>query len=101
MIREHARSIAAGSMKYGNGYDRRSGLSAALLDHAGATPCVGGNNVRFESEADICSAQTRVRLTPNSNRESRLPRKIVSVLSSKTDVCGGAQLIFRPIKAVK
>jgi hypothetical protein len=34
-------------------------------------------NVRFGSKADMCGAKGHVRFTPNSDRESGLPRKIV------------------------
>src|SRR5262249_17268405 len=37
-------------------------------------------HVRFGSEADICSAKRHVRFTPNSDRESRLPPKVMSAL---------------------
>src|SRR5262245_36510143 len=40
----------------------------------------GGYNVRFGSKADICSAQADVCFTPNSNRESRHPQRVMSAL---------------------
>lgn len=35
-----------------------------------------GLNVRFGSEADVCSAKRHVRFAPNSDRKSGLPRKV-------------------------
>jgi len=35
-------------------------------------------NVRFGSKADICAAISHVRFTPNSDRESGLPAKVLS-----------------------
>src|SRR5262249_61441423 len=46
-----------------------------------------GAHVRFGSKADICSAQAHVRFTPNSDRKSRLPRKVMSALPPKADMC--------------
>jgi hypothetical protein len=43
-------------------------------------------HVRFGSEADICSAPTHVRFTPNSDRESGFPRKVMSALPPKADM---------------
>src|SRR5262245_44063969 len=40
-------------------------------------------NVRFGSQADICGAQTHVRFTPNSDRESRHPQTVMSALPQK------------------
>ena len=44
-------------------------------------------HVRFGSEADMCSALRHVRFTPNSDRESGLPTKVMSALPSKADMC--------------
>jgi hypothetical protein len=44
-------------------------------------------NVRFGSEADICAAISDVRFTPNSDRESGHPHKVMSALPPKADVC--------------
>ena len=44
--------------------------------------------VRFGSQADICGAIRRGRFTPNSDRKSGLPRKVVSALPPKVDMCG-------------
>ena len=46
--------------------------------------------VRFESLADMCSALADVRFTPNSDRESRHPRKAMSALPPKADMCSAA-----------
>jgi hypothetical protein len=43
--------------------------------------------VRFGSKADICSAQAHVRFTPNSDRESGLPAKVMSALPPRADMC--------------
>ena len=43
--------------------------------------------VRFGSEADICAAKTDVRFAPNSDRESGLPRTVMSALHPKADMC--------------
>jgi hypothetical protein len=40
-------------------------------------------DVRFGSKADICGAPTHVRFTPNSDRESELPQKVMSALPRK------------------
>src|SRR5262245_51924350 len=45
-------------------------------------------NVRFGSEADICSATGHVRFTPNSDRKSGHPQNIMSALPPKADMCG-------------
>jgi hypothetical protein len=43
-------------------------------------------NVRFGSEADICSAIGHVRFTPNSDRESGFPQQAMSALPPKADI---------------
>jgi hypothetical protein len=54
-------------------------------------------NVRFGSKADICSA-THVRFTPNSDRESGFPQKVMSALPPKADICSAlAHVCFGPI----
>src|SRR5262249_39766348 len=59
---------------------------------------VKGPDVRFGSLADICSAQAHVRFTPNSDRESGLPAKVMSALPPKADICGAqADVCFGPI----
>src|SRR5262245_44572204 len=40
-------------------------------------------DVRFGSEADICSAKCHVRFTPNSDRESGFPQAVMSALGQK------------------
>ena len=55
-------------------------------------------DVRFGSLADICSAKGHVRFTPNSDRESGFPRKVMSALPPKADMCGAAiDVRFGPI----
>jgi hypothetical protein len=44
--------------------------------------------VRFGSKADICAATSHVRFTPNSDRESEIPQKVMSALLPKADMCG-------------
>src|SRR5215813_3140217 len=44
-------------------------------------------DVRFGSKADICSAPTHVRFTPNSDRKSGLPQELMSALPPKADMC--------------
>src|SRR5215813_8492025 len=41
-------------------------------------------NVRFGSKADMSNASTHVRFTPNSDRESRHPQKVMSALPLKS-----------------
>src|SRR5262245_57993146 len=56
------------------------------------------DHVRFGSQADICSAPTHVRFTPNSDRESRLPQTVMSALPPKADMCSAvANVCFGPI----
>ena len=45
-------------------------------------------HVRFGSKADICSAPTHVRFTPNSDRKSRHTQTVMSALPPKADMCG-------------
>src|SRR5262249_12830630 len=47
-------------------------------------------DVRFGSKADICSANSHVRFTPNSDRESGLPQAAMSALPPKADSCTAA-----------
>ena len=42
--------------------------------------CRGDAHVRFGSKADICSASTYVRFTPDNDRESGFPHKVMSAL---------------------
>jgi hypothetical protein len=54
-------------------------------------------NVRFGSKADICSAPTHVRFTPNSDRKSRHAQMVMSALPLKADMMG--QLFLTRINA--
>jgi len=45
-------------------------------------------DVRFGSKADMCGATSYVRFTPDSDRESGFPRKVMSALPPKADMCG-------------
>jgi len=54
-------------------------------------------DVRFGSKADMCSANSHVRFSPNSNRESGLPAKGMSALLLKADMCGAlAHVCYGP-----
>jgi hypothetical protein len=44
-------------------------------------------HVRFGSKADICGATAHVRFTPDSDRESGFPHKVMSALPPKADMC--------------
>jgi len=44
-------------------------------------------DVRFGSKADMCAAKGHVRFTPDSDRESRHPHKVMSALLPKADMC--------------
>jgi hypothetical protein len=48
-------------------------------------------DVRFGSEADICSAKGHVRFAPNSDHESGFPQTVMSALPLKADMCGAAK----------
>jgi hypothetical protein len=59
---------------------------------------VSSADVRFGSEADICSATADFRFTLNSDRESGFPQKAMSALPLKADMCGAlAHVCFVPI----
>jgi hypothetical protein len=54
-------------------------------------------DVRFGSKADICGATSHVRFTPNSDRKSGFPHKVMSALPPKADMCGAmAHVCFGP-----
>jgi hypothetical protein len=54
-------------------------------------------DVRFGSKADICSAPTHVRFTPNSDRESGFPQTVMTALPPKADMCSAlAYVCFGP-----
>ena len=56
------------------------------------------SDVRFGSEADMCSAIGHVRFAPNSDRKSGPPKIAMSALDLKADVCGAtAHVGFGPI----
>ena len=53
------------------------------ITHAGIGPSRASrrrSHVRFGSKGDICSAKRHVRFTPNSDRESEIPKKVMSAL---------------------
>ena len=56
------------------------GADRACYDNRPATKC---RDVRFGSKADICAATSHVRFTPNSDRESVFPQKVMSALPPK------------------
>ena len=43
-------------------------------------------NVRFGSEAGMCSAKAQVRFAPDNDRESEFPDKVMSALPPKADI---------------
>jgi hypothetical protein len=54
-------------------------------------------DVRFGSKADICGAINHVRFTPDSDRESRHPHKVMSALPPIADMCSAlAHVSFGP-----
>jgi hypothetical protein len=62
--------------------------------------CVGPEavNVRFGSEADISQCNRHVRFTPNSDRKSGFPHRVMSALHPKADMCGATRHVcFGPI----
>jgi len=57
----------------------------------------GRFDVRFGSKADVCVAKPYVRFTPESDRESGHPHKVMSALHLKADMCGAvAHVGFGP-----
>src|SRR5262245_55195796 len=48
-------------------------------------------DVRSGSKADICSAPTHVRFTPNSDRKNRDAQMVMSALPLKADMCGATR----------
>jgi hypothetical protein len=55
-------------------------------------------HVRFGSKADICAATSHVRFTPNSDRKSGFPNKVMSALLPKADMCSAlAYVCYGPI----
>jgi hypothetical protein len=52
----------------------------------------GAGDVRFGSKADICAATSHVRFTPNSDRKSGFPHKVMSALSPKADSCAASTI---------
>jgi len=49
---------------------------------------LGTFDVRFGSKADIRTAPSHVRFTPNRDRKSGLPQRGMSALPPKADICG-------------
>jgi len=59
-------------------------------------------DVRFGLKADICAAISDVRFTPNSDRESGPPQKVMSALPPKADMCGAtSDVCFGPIADIQ
>jgi hypothetical protein len=57
-------------------------------------------NVRFGSQADICSAKGHVRFTPDSDRESgHVPQMVMSALPPKADMCSANRHVCSGPKA--
>jgi hypothetical protein len=66
-----------------------SNLVACTTGNSASYPLEGVRetlHVRFGSKVDICDATAHVRFTPNSDRKSGLPRKVVSALPPKADM---------------
>jgi hypothetical protein len=57
-------------------------------------------NVRFGSKADICAANSDVRFTPDSDRKSGFPQKVMSALPPKADMCGATRYVRFGPKAI-
>src|SRR5262245_55500859 len=78
----------------------RLGVGTATLTSPiamGGGPLRRRSDVRFGSEADICSAIGHVRFTPNSDREIRHLPKAMSALPLKADMCAAlAHVCFGP-----
>ena len=53
-------------------------------------------NVRFGLQVDICSANSHVCFTPNSDRESEIPQKAMSALAPKADMCSARGYVRLP-----
>jgi hypothetical protein len=54
-------------------------------------------HVRFGSKADIHAAKSHVRFTPDNDRESGFPHKVMSTLPPKADMCSAlAHVCFGP-----
>jgi len=45
-------------------------------------------DVRYGSKANMCGANRYVRFSPESDRESRHPQRVMSALPLKADMCG-------------
>jgi hypothetical protein len=57
-----------------------------------------GTDVRFGSKADMCGAKRYVRFAPESDRESRHQKRVMSALHPIADMCGAtAHVGFGPI----
>jgi hypothetical protein len=67
-------------------------------NRSGITNRTGRANVRFGSEADMCSALVDVRFTPESDRESGFGQPVMSALHPKADMCSArGYVLFGPI----
>jgi hypothetical protein len=66
-------------------------------------PCqVRGANVRFGSYADICTATSHVRFTPNNDRKSGHAAKAMSALPPKADMCDAtSDVCYGPIADIR
>ena len=54
-------------------------------------------HIGIGSKADMCSALWHVRFTPNSDRKSGPPHKVMSALPAKADMCGAtSDVCFGP-----
>jgi hypothetical protein len=63
-----------------------------------ADMCSAARDVCFGSKADVRTAISNVRFTPNSDRESGFPKKFMSALPPKADTCSAlSDVRFGPI----
>jgi hypothetical protein len=77
---------------------RITGAKSRLDDGIGCSCVLEEGHVRFGSKADMCVAKRHVRSTPDSDRESEIPRKGMSALHPKADMCSAtAHVCYGPI----
>ena len=69
---------------YGTLDTARISFSKKVARHGGYGD---GHDVGFGSLVDICAAKSDVGFTPNSDRESGFPQKVMSALTPKADMC--------------
>jgi hypothetical protein len=79
-------------------------IASSSISQRNMTFSLGGHihrkvvHVRFGSKADICCAADEVSFTPNSDRKSGHPHKVMSALAPKADMCGAlVDVCYGPI----